>query len=38
LLRTQRNTLERGARALLERETLDEADLAELFKEPAAAQ
>jgi cell division protease FtsH len=38
LLRTQRNTLERGARRLLERETLDETDLAELLKEPAAAQ
>jgi cell division protease FtsH len=38
LLRTQRNVLERGARRLLERETLDETDLAALLKEPAAAQ
>jgi len=29
--------LERGARLLLERETLDESDLAALLKEPAAA-
>jgi cell division protease FtsH len=36
LLRAQRDTLERGARLLLERETLDEADLAALIKEPAA--
>jgi len=38
LLRTQRDVLERGARRLLERETLDEADLAELVRERAAAQ
>jgi cell division protease FtsH len=38
LLRSQRDTLERGARLLLERETLDEDDLAELLKTPAAAQ
>ncbi|MGD9615113.1 MAG: ATP-dependent zinc metalloprotease FtsH [Alphaproteobacteria bacterium] len=37
LLRAQRDTLERGARLLLERETLDEADLAALRKEPAVA-
>jgi cell division protease FtsH len=34
LLRAQRDTLERGARLLLERETLDEADLAALRQEP----
>ena len=33
LLRTQRATLERGARKLLEHETLDEADLAALLRE-----
>ena len=38
LLRAQRDVLERGARRLLERETLDEADLAELVRERAAAQ
>jgi cell division protease FtsH len=38
LLRAQRDVLERGARRLLERETLDEADLADLLKERAAAQ
>jgi cell division protease FtsH len=38
LLREQRDTLERGARLLLEHETLDEADLAALLaKEPAVA-
>jgi cell division protease FtsH len=37
LLRAQRDMLERGARLLLERETLDEADLSALRKEPAAA-
>jgi cell division protease FtsH len=37
LLRAQRDTLERGARLLLERETLDEADLAALQREHAAA-
>ncbi len=37
LLRAQRDTLERGARLLLEHETLDEADLAALRKEPAVA-
>jgi cell division protease FtsH len=37
LLREQRDTLERGARLLLEHETLDEADLAALRKEPLAA-
>jgi cell division protease FtsH len=37
LLREQRETLERGARLLLEHETLDEADLAALRKEPAVA-
>jgi cell division protease FtsH len=38
LLRAQREVLERGARRLLERETLDETDLAALRREPAAAQ
>jgi cell division protease FtsH len=38
LLRARRATLEEGARLLLERETLDEQDLAPLMKEPAAAQ
>jgi cell division protease FtsH len=38
LLRAQREVLERGARRLLERETLDEVDLVELRREPAAAQ
>jgi cell division protease FtsH len=38
LLRTQRSILERGARLLLERETLDETELAALRKEPAAAE
>ena len=38
LLRAQRDRLERGARLLLEHETLDESDLAELIKEPAAAE
>jgi cell division protease FtsH len=38
LLRARRATLEEGARLLLERETLDEQDLASLMKEPAAAQ
>jgi cell division protease FtsH len=38
LLRAQRDTLERGARLLLERETLDEADLAALRKEPVVAE
>jgi cell division protease FtsH len=38
LLRSQRDVLERGARRLLERETLDESDLAELVRERAAAQ
>jgi cell division protease FtsH len=38
LLRAQHDTLERGARLLLERETLDETDLAALLKEPAAAE
>jgi cell division protease FtsH len=38
LLRAKRATLERGARLLLEHETLDEHDLTELMKEPAAAQ
>src|SRR4051794_11983079 len=37
LLRAQRDTLERGARLLLERKTLDEADLVALRREPAAA-
>ena len=37
LLRAQRDTLERGARLLLERETLDETDLAALRREPAVA-
>jgi cell division protease FtsH len=37
LLRTQRDTLERGARLLLEHETLDEADLAALRQEQHAA-
>ncbi len=37
LLRAQQGTLERGARLLLEHETLDEADLAALLKEPAVA-
>jgi cell division protease FtsH len=38
LLREKREILERGARLLLEHETLDEADLAELLaKEPAVA-
>jgi len=37
LLRAQRDTLERGARLLLERETLDENDLAALRKQPAVA-
>jgi cell division protease FtsH len=37
LLRARRATLEEGARQLLERETLDEQDLAALMKEPAAA-
>ena len=37
LLREQQGTLERGARLLLEHETLDEADLAALRKEPAVA-
>jgi cell division protease FtsH len=36
LLREQRDTLERGARLLLEHETLDEADLAALCKEQHA--
>ncbi|HKS88052.1 MAG TPA: ATP-dependent zinc metalloprotease FtsH, partial [Stellaceae bacterium] len=38
LLRARRGTLEEGARQLLERETLDEADLAALVKEPAVAE
>ena len=38
LLRAQREVLERGARLLLERETLDEADLAALRNEPAVAE
>ena len=38
LLRAQREMLERGARLLLERETLDEADLAALRREPAVAE
>jgi cell division protease FtsH len=37
LLRAQRDTLEKGAKLLLEHETLDEADLAALRKEPATA-
>jgi cell division protease FtsH len=37
LLREQQGTLERGARLLLEHETLDEADLTALRKEPAVA-
>ncbi len=37
LLREQRETLEHGARLLLEHETLDEADLAALRKEPVVA-
>jgi cell division protease FtsH len=37
LLREQQATLERGARLLLEHETLDEADLAGLREEPAVA-
>ncbi len=37
LLREQRDILERGARQLLEHETLDENDLAALLKEPAVA-
>jgi len=38
LLRDKRDILERGARLLLEHETLDEADLAALLaKEPVAA-
>src|SRR5579863_8231849 len=37
LLRAQRDTLEKGAHLLLEHETLDEADLAALRKEPAVA-
>src|SRR5579863_6094307 len=36
LLRARREVLERGARLLLARETLDEADLAGLLKEPVA--
>jgi cell division protease FtsH len=35
ILRARRDTLERGARLLLEHETLDEADLTALQKEPA---
>jgi cell division protease FtsH len=38
LLRARRETLEAGARQLLEHETLDEADLAELLKEHIAAE
>src|SRR3954453_20061081 len=38
LLRAQREMLERGAGLLLERETLDEADLAALRREPAVAE
>jgi len=38
LLRAQREVLERGARLLLERETLDETELTALLKEPAAAE
>src|SRR3954447_19001209 len=38
LLRAQREMLERGARLLLERETLDETDLVALRKEPAVAE
>jgi cell division protease FtsH len=38
LLRAQRDKLERGARMLLERETLDADDLTELMKTPAAAE
>jgi cell division protease FtsH len=38
LLRAQRETLERGARLLLERETLDENDLAALRTEPVVAE
>ncbi len=38
LLRARRDTLQRGAHLLLERETLDEADLAALQKELAPAQ
>ncbi|HEV2334187.1 MAG TPA: ATP-dependent zinc metalloprotease FtsH, partial [Stellaceae bacterium] len=37
LLRAQRDTLDRGARLLIEHETLDEADLAALRKDPVAA-
>ncbi|HEX3952577.1 MAG TPA: ATP-dependent zinc metalloprotease FtsH [Stellaceae bacterium] len=37
LLRAQRERLERGAHLLLEQETLDEADLAGLLREPIAA-
>jgi len=36
LLRTRRAVLDEGARQLLQRETLDEQDLAALIKEPAA--
>jgi cell division protease FtsH len=38
LLRARRDTLEEGARLLLEHETLDEADLAGLLKEHAVAE
>jgi cell division protease FtsH len=38
LLRARRDILDEGARQLLEHETLDEADLAALFRERAAAQ
>src|SRR5271155_3145591 len=38
LLQARRDTLERGARLLLEHETLDEADLAGLLKEPVVAE
>ena len=38
LLRAQRDTLERGARLLLERETLDEADLSALQKQQVVAE
>ncbi|MBV9828620.1 MAG: ATP-dependent zinc metalloprotease FtsH [Alphaproteobacteria bacterium] len=38
LLRAKHDTLERGARLLLEHETLDESDLTGLLQEPVAAQ
>src|SRR5262249_35229888 len=38
VLRSRRQTLEHGARLLLEHETLDESDLIELAKEPLVAE